>query len=238
MPAASLFAALDAVPDFRSPLGRRHHLQHVLALAVVAILCGGRSLYAIAQFGRDHEDDLASWLGWGHGPPSVATLHRVFSRLDAARFEAVLARWLGACAAELPAAPGRRDAVAIDGKALRGSQGHLLPGVHLLAAFGHRLGLPLAQARVPATTNEAKAALPLLRSLVLTGRVVTGDAMFCQREVCEAVVAGGGHYVLAVKENQPELLGHIAALLPDAPPSRSSGRSRSTPAGAGSSGGG
>jgi hypothetical protein len=233
----SLFAALDRVPDVRSPGGRRHRLQAVLALAVCAMLCGCKSLYAIAQFGRDHADDLAGWLGFGrHGTPCVATLHRVFKHLDVARCEAVLADWLRAALADTP--PARREPVALDGKVLCGSQGHQLPGVHLLAAFSHRLGLPLAQASVPPDTNEAKAALPLLRSLVLEGTVVTGDALFCQREVCAEVVGHGGDSVLVVKDNQPSLREAIATLLPDAPPSRPSRRPPSRRMAVGSSGGG
>ena len=64
---------------------------------------------------------------------------------------------------------------------------------------------------VDAKTNEHKAALPLLRSLILTGRVVTGDAMLCQREVCREIRDRGGHYFFAVKENQPSLQEAVAA---------------------------
>src|SRR5262249_17409829 len=197
-------------------------LQSILALAVCAMLCGCKSLYAVAQFGRDHADDLADWLGFRRRrTPCVATLHRVFRRLDVVRFEAVLQPLLNHCLAR-PPAPPRREAVAVDGKTLCGSQGHQLPAVHLLAAFSHRLGLPLAQTEVDPSTNEAKAVLPLLRSLVLEGKVITGDALFCQREICEQVGAQRGDYVLLVKDNQPSLQEAIAALLPDSPPSRSS----------------
>lgn len=64
---------------------------------------------------------------------------------------------------------------------------------------------------MPGETNEHKAALHLLKQIVLTGRVITGDAMFCQRDLCEQVVAAGGDYLLTVKDNQPELKAAIAA---------------------------
>jgi len=224
MPAPSLFEAFQRVPDFRSSLGKRHPLQSILALAVCAMLCGCKSLYALAQFGRDHADDLADGLGFRHRKtPCVATFHRVFRRLDVVRFEAVLQQWLTECLAQVPAAQ-QREVVAIDGKTLCGSQGHQLPAVHLLAAFSHRLGLPLAQTEVDPSTNEVKAVLPLLRALVLEGQVITGDAMFCQREVCAQVVEQRGDYVLMVKDNQPSLQEAIATLLPDSPPSPSSKR--------------
>ena len=69
----------------------------------------------------------------------------------------------------------------------------------------------MSQLRVAEKTNEAKAALELLRTLVLKGRVITGDAMFCQREVCQQIVDSGGHYFIVVKENQPTLQETIAA---------------------------
>ena len=70
----------------------------------------------------------------------------------------------------------------------------------------------LAQIRVDAKTNEHKAALEFLGVLPLQGKIVTGDAMFCQRDFCEQVIEAGGDYVLKVKENQPTVLQPIAAM--------------------------
>ena len=52
---------------------------------------------------------------------------------------------------------------------------------------------------------EAKTAVDLLKTIVLKGRLVTGDAMFCQRELCQQIVDSGGDYLFVVKDNQPEL---------------------------------
>ena len=75
----TLREALDLVPDFRSSQGRRHSLGAILALATCAMLCGARSLYAIAQWGRDQGGATAQLLGVqpgedtlrGHPPPGV-----------------------------------------------------------------------------------------------------------------------------------------------------------------------
>jgi hypothetical protein len=83
--------------------------------------------------------------------------------------------------------------------------------IHLLAILDQQTGCVLSQQQVAAYTNEAKAALELLRTLVLKGRVVTGDAMFCQREICQEVALGGGDYFFVVKDNQPTLRAAIAA---------------------------
>jgi hypothetical protein len=81
--------------------------------------------------------------------------------------------------------------------------------VHLLWALDHQTGCVLSQARVDSKTNEAKAAFELFKTLVLKGKVIIGDAMFCQREICEEIVDSDGDYFFAVKENQPTLLKNI-----------------------------
>jgi len=69
----------------------------------------------------------------------------------------------------------------------------------------------LAQVRVDSKTNEHKAALQLLGILPLRGKVVVGDAMFCQRDLAEQVVGAGGDYILVVKDNQHGLAVDIEA---------------------------
>jgi predicted transposase YbfD/YdcC len=56
---------------------------------------------------------------------------------------------------------------------------------------------------VDAKTNEHEAALQLLGILPLKGCLVTGDAMFCQRDLCAAIVEEGGDYLFFAKDNQP-----------------------------------
>ncbi len=65
---------------------------------------------------------------------------------------------------------------------------------------------------------ELTVAPALLDRLPLAGRVVTGDALYCQREVCQQIRDRGGHYVFIVKENQPTLFADIALLFAEPPP--------------------
>src|SRR5260370_39343001 len=79
----SLLRALAEVPDPRSRHGRRHPFPAVLALATVAMLCGARSLYAIAQWGREHPEAVVRALGFSRQQTArVATRQRVFKALD------------------------------------------------------------------------------------------------------------------------------------------------------------
>ena len=151
--ALSLREVLAQVPDPRQPRGRRHPLAAILALAVCAMLGGCRSLYAMAQWGRDHPE-LAQALGFTREQtPCVATLHHVFRRLDAAAFEAALSQWAvaalpagaAALAVDGKALPAGAAALAVDGKALRGLHGDELPGVRLVAAYAVGAGLVVGQ---------------------------------------------------------------------------------------------
>ena len=197
--------AMDGVPDHRSSQGRRHPMGAILSLAVCAMLCGARSLYAIAQWGRDHGAVTGEALGFPLGKtPCVATLHRVFKDLDVAAFEAVLREWLIDSGVELG------DVLSLDGKTLRGIHGGEIAGVHLVSAYAARSGVVLAQVAVPGKGQELAAAKAVLGQVSLEGKIVVADALLTQREVCQQVVGGGGDYLLPVKENQPTLHRDLA----------------------------
>ncbi len=146
----SLLEALAEVPDPRARRGRRYAVATILTFAVCAMLCGARSLYAIAQWGRDYgSEEVRSALGIGRSStPSVATLFRVFRALDRDAFEAARAAW--GRAQGLPAG----EAVALDGKQLSGIHGEEVPGVHLVAAYAHRSGQVLGQKGAPAASTN------------------------------------------------------------------------------------
>ena len=183
----TLLEVMGRLPDPRSGHGRRHPLGAILGLAICAMLCGSRSLYAISQWGRDQGLEVSRALGFTRErTPCVSTLHQVFSRLDREAFEELLEQWLGERGLEAG------EALAIDGKRLRGIHGEQLPGVHLVAAYAHQSGIVLGQQAVAHKRNELEAVYRLLARLDLKDRVVTGDAQFTQREVCQRIVAKGG----------------------------------------------
>ncbi len=211
MACLSLLEALADVPDPRSRHGRRHPLRAILALTVLAMLRGCKGPTAIAEFGRNHGVALAHALGFRRGKtPAPSCLSDLYRILDATAFEAALSLWI---AARLPppAADADPQPVSLDGKTLRGSRDGAAPGHHLVSAYAHEHQAVLAQIRVDAKTNEHKAALELLGILPVQGRVVLGDAMFCQRDICTRIVEQGGDYLFTVKGNQLGLARDIAA---------------------------
>lgn len=211
-PPGSLAEALAGVPDPRKPYGWRPEyppipLVALLQFSVAALLCGCRSLYAMAQWGRERvEDDPEFLVGLGLPPgrsPCVATLHRVFKALDVAAFERAVSAWLARTGVE------PTDALALDGKTLRGIHGVAVPGVHLVGAYAQRAQAVLAQLRSEGKGHELAAASQLLGEIPLGGRLVTGDALLTQRAISCRVVAGGGDYLLPVEDNQPGLRAGI-----------------------------
>jgi len=201
----SLLDVLAEVPDPRSRHGRRHPLSAILGLAVLAMLGGAKGYQAIAQFGRDKGFALAHALGFRRGKtPTKSTFSVLFRALDVHAFEQALARWI---ASRLP--EGLEPVIALDGKTARGSRDGDVPGQHLVAAYCAEAQAVLAQVKVDAKTNEHKAALQLLGILPVQGTIITGDAMFCQRDLCAAIIAGGGDYLFTVKDNQPSLATDI-----------------------------
>jgi hypothetical protein len=207
----SLYEAFGEVPDPRDASGKRHPLQAILTLTCVAMLSGCRSLYAIAQFGRDRGRAFAIELGFTREKtPCCTTLHYLFTRLDHSQFEAAIRKWLRSQQAQ------GWTTLSVDGKTLRGVQGHEIPGVHLLAAFAHEAKLVLEQIPVDGKTNEHKTALKLLNMLPVKGKVIVGDALFCQRDLSMKISKKGGDWVWPVKDNQSELKAALELAFEDA----------------------
>jgi hypothetical protein len=229
-----LIAVLAEMPEVRKRRGIRHPQVALLAAACAAMLCGRTTYAHFASWGRSYakaDRALLDALGFTHPTlPCEVTFYHLFRRLDAADFERRLGAWAESILAAT--APAAGDGIALDGKTLRGSKRHGAPGAHLLAAVSHRLQQTLGQVAVDDKTNEIPLAPTLLANLLLTGRVVTMDALLTQREIAQTVLDGGGDYVMVVKDNQPTLAGAIRTVFTAPPPaaSRPGGRRRSTAA--------
>jgi hypothetical protein len=219
----TLWEALEEIPDRRGAKGRQYPLRSVVVLVLAAMLAGANDVQAVARWGRRLPRHALHLLGLERAP-CHSMYHYFFKAFDIAAAEQVLGAWARAAAGGAQAAAGAAaaaDHVAIDGKRLRGSapSGHDgSAGVHVVAAFASRLGAVIGQLRVMPEANEITAALALLKSLPLDGAVVTGDAEFCQRAICEAVRDGNGDYLFTVKANQPQLMADLAVAFGDAFP--------------------
>jgi predicted transposase YbfD/YdcC len=207
--AGSLLAYLAQVPDPRGRKGRRHGLSAMLTAVVCGLLCGVRGYEDLVEWLHGLPVDVWHWMGYTRRPPKKDCFRDLLMRLDPEAFERVLRAWI-ATDLKLSVSEVEVSGVSLDGKTLCGTLRALERAVHLLSAVDHQTGFVLSQSRVDEKTNEHKAALPLLKAMVLQGRVIVGDAMFCQRDVCQQIVESGGDYLVSVKKNQPTLLREIS----------------------------
>ncbi len=206
--ATSLAAAFASIPDPRREASVIYPLPAVLALATAALVCAHTSVLAMAEWGARQDPDLLVHLGFStERIPCQSTIHRLFAKLDAH----VLAAALQAAFTDETERERGTQGIAIDGKAQRGRlqfEEHGTP-VHAMAAFCQERNLVLAEEPIEHVGDKAEAELTVAPSLISRldwhGRVLTGDALFCQRSLCQQVLDAGGDYPLTVKANQGTL---------------------------------
>ena len=198
-----LYAALCEVEDKRKEKGKRYTIGILLMVVILAKLCGENTPYGIAEWAKMRGIQLQQLFSYHRQViPSNKTLQRLAdTSLEDEDLQAIIRRYLHQTYG------GQQSLlITIDGKTLRGT----IPkgktrGVHLLAAYLPEEGVVLLQIEVGHKENEIAAAPKLLCQLDLKGRVVSGDAMFTQREISVMILAGGGDYLWFVKDNQPTL---------------------------------
>lgn len=207
----SLAQALSLIPDFRQPKGRRYDLLPILLLSCIAMMCGCTSQSAIADWGHNYSHQWLWRLGFKKAcSPSQSTLHRIFKGIDVVKLELLLSDWSQQLFRLIGfTTPADLEGASIDGKLLCGSSKQKASQPHLLASLSHKLGLVLGQIAVTEKSNEITASHELIEMLVLEGVVITGDAMFTQREMARKIISKGGDYLISVKANQPSLLEDI-----------------------------
>ena len=204
MPAktCALVERLDALVDPRRQCANlKHPLVDVIMLGFCGVLAGCEDFVEIAEWATEHEEVLGTFLALPHGIPSHDTFNRVFALLQPSTLQEVLLPWL----LERRGLPG--EWIHLDGKTLRGTRckRQKLKALHVVSAWAGQTGLTLGQVAVDTKSNEITALPQLLDLLDLQDKIVTIDAVGCQTELAQAIVEGGGDYVLAVKGNQPTL---------------------------------
>jgi predicted transposase YbfD/YdcC len=210
-----LVEILADIPDPRQEQGKRYPLSAMLSLMVVGVLCGYQTIKAIAEWGSNSGEEYADQLGFNeHGYPAQASWYRVLRLVDVELFEEKVRRWAEGL---LMPEEGERLGLSIDGKTLRVSKKMGACNSHLLSAVAHEIGVVVGQWAVDDHTNEIGMMKSLLRDLVLEGLVVTTDGLLTQKDVARTIVAGGGDYVLPVKDNQPATKAAIAEWFAEPP---------------------
>ncbi len=208
-PLAEYFTPLR---DPRIALKCQHDFTAIILIVVCATLAGADDFVSMATFANAKRAWFRDRLGLNldNGIPSHDTLNRVFAAIRADEFGACFLGWVEAMSDRL-----KLKQIAIDGKAMRGSRRKTAAGyrtVQVVSAWASENGVTLAQVRTDEKSNEITAIPELLRLLDVSGALVSIDAAGCQKGIAAQVVAGGGDYLLAVKENQPRLFEDIGAM--------------------------
>lgn len=199
-----LWDYLGQIADPRSASGRRYSLQSILGLIIAGMMCGKQSLRAIARWGRRLSPEQLQLIGIERpSSPSQATMHNLLVRLEASSLETALGKWVQAFAAQ-----GQLH-IAIDGKTIKSSATEEYPALHLLSAYCNSLQGVLYQLSVSDKSNEISAGKSILCHLQVQGNVISGDAIFCQREICKDITTSNGDYLFIVKGNQRVLFESI-----------------------------
>ncbi len=204
-----LTAVFADIPDPRRPTkNTRHLLVDILSIATCAIIGSAESWEAIAEYGRTKIDFFRRFLKLPNGIPSPDTFERVFAKLKPKAFSQAFGRWMAAACESTGLIP-----IAIDGKSARAAKMNTATGcLHVVSAWATENRLTLGQVAVPEGSNEIATIPELLRELEMKGAIVTIDAAGCQVQNVQEIRRQGGHYLLAVKDNQPTLHQAVQAV--------------------------
>lgn len=195
----------ESLSDPRHARNRKHLLVDVVVIAVCGILCGCDGPTAIHRWASNRVDWLKQFLSLANGIPSRDCIRRLLMALQPESFQKCFQDWITEAVQAEETGPARL--IAIDGKTCRrshdASQG--LGALHIVSAWASEEGIALGQVATEAKSNEITAIPQLLKQIDLTNSLITIDAMGCQKEIARDVAEGGGDFVIAVKDNQPNL---------------------------------
>lgn len=194
------------VPDPRVRARSDHKLLDIVAISILAVICGADGWDDLATFGRCKETWLRTFLDLPAGIPSADTFRRVLSALDPSAFRLAFIRWMQGLVGSTEG-----KLVAIDGKTARRSFDRAAEKspLHLVSAWVRDNQLVLGQVRTEEKSNEITAIPVLLGMLDLRGAIVTIDAMGAQKEIAKIILEKEADYLLALKGNQGNLHAQV-----------------------------
>jgi len=198
--------AVKEIDDPRTKSGAIDYpLVEILFSALVAVVCGASSYPEIETFGKEQQRWLKQFFPYKNGSPSHDTFNRVFDLLDPKSLEQAYRLLIEGLKLRTT------KHIAIDGKASRGCfkiKGQSL--LHTVSAWDTENSVALGQLKTKndegKDVGEYNTIPSLIETLDIEGKDVTIDAGGCYENIVDAIVEGGGNYLITVKGNQPTLL--------------------------------
>ena len=194
----------QTIRDFRQPVKKTYPLEEIIFLVFCATLAECDGWDEMVFFGEENVEFLRQYLPYEHGIPSPSTMLRVISTLSPEGFEKHFQSWFMQL--------NDSKHIAIDGKTIRGSKKNKKSAVHLIHACDSKTGIALGYKKVNDKSNEIPSVPELIKDLDIQDRIITLDAMGCQRATCETIINNGGDYVIGLKGNQGTLYSDIKLL--------------------------
>ncbi|GAC1429953.1 MAG: hypothetical protein NVSMB54_22600 [Ktedonobacteraceae bacterium] len=216
----SISRAMQQVSDARRKQGKRYPLPLVLTYVLLGKAAGETTLLAISEWIRLRGDWLHEVLPQA-GPhfPCAATYSNVVRSVDAEHLNRVLMELLTRGRAA-DRKPGEQQHVALDGKTLRGTQGHLPADqqkMHQVSLYETQTGIVLKEHIVADKENELSRIQEFLTPQWMTGRMVSADALYTQHTFCLGVTQAHGDYLLVAKGNQATLAQDVRLFFTEPP---------------------
>lgn len=210
MDALSLLDAIRELEDPRSPRGVRHPFSGIVALALLGMLARIREMEVLVRWARTHWAELREPLGFDRDEPPVATtISRTLALCKVGDVQAVFLEWLRTEGDEALAA----GAAAVDGKTSKQALDDDGRPLHMLHVFVHDLQIAIGQWSVGAEkSNEPTVLRRRLDELVEAWpalKLLTGDAIFAQRPLAEALTERGIDYLFQIEANQGDTLAAL-----------------------------
>ncbi|BEI22400.1 ISAs1 family transposase [Vibrio fluvialis] len=176
----------------------------VMFQVVTAMLCGMKTWDEIEGFGEENLEWLRKFSPYSSGIPSQDTTARIVGLVDPAEFSLCFTRWCNGVQHEKSLDTNH---IAIDGKSLKGTYdcGAKKCLTHMVNTYSVDTGLVLGQLKTNSKSNEITIIPELLKLVRVKGRVISFDAMGCQRSIAELIVGRKGDYLMSVKDNHPSL---------------------------------
>jgi predicted transposase YbfD/YdcC len=194
---ASIFSGVD---DPRSLRNQKHPFLSLIGISLLGALAGFDSFSGLADFAEAHHDSLKSIFDLPYGSPSHDTFQRFFDGIDPQQFTDHFILFTENLAQAIS------EIISVDGKTIRNSTENPL---HIVSAWCEANQLVLGQVKIPEKSNEITAIPLLLKLLDLSGKIITIDAIGCQREISQQIIDQGGDYVLGLKGNQKTLFEDV-----------------------------
>jgi predicted transposase YbfD/YdcC len=202
MISANIVTYLEMIPDPRT-YRLEHNLTDVVAIALLAKICGADGWEDMQEFGLSRKEWLATFLELPSGIPSPDTFRRIICAIDPSAFLEAFLGWLASVEKTVP------GLVSIDGKSIRSTMAGDQP-LHIVSAWCEANRMILGQLRNESKSNEIAAIPDLLKQLTLPeGCVVTIDAAGTQKENTHLIRTAKADYILALKGNQPNLRDEV-----------------------------